>query len=257
MLESRDDAYSSAFSSTALSDKSRSLKARATSDPWDFTWIHNYTALGDSYAAGIGAGNASSGSGDAVCSRYDGAFPVILNSYLNNLQAFQFIACTGDTSNDVVTKQISTLADSSLDLVTVSAGGNDVGFRSVLEACVYLTTTQQACTDAINDAGGPTKIAQLRSSVDSVISTLAPKMKAGHVVIWALYAEFWNSVPNYCDNQTWAYWDPLGIAGLKLTSDNRNEMNKLVNYVNGNISSVIASSTGSNRPSQLNIVTAM
>src|SRR4051812_47353361 len=50
-------------------------------DPWDFSWVQKWAALGDSYAAGIGAGKSL---GSSSCSRYDASYP----SYINGEDGF-------------------------------------------------------------------------------------------------------------------------------------------------------------------------
>ena len=72
-------------------------------DPEDFSAIKNVATIGDSYAAGIGAGVRT----DFSCSRYDHSYPALLASYegLENA-TFQFLACSGALSTDVLAKQV-------------------------------------------------------------------------------------------------------------------------------------------------------
>lgn len=231
---------------------SRSLAPRSLAkrdDPpniYDFTWIKHYVAVGDSYAAGIGAGNALNGPGDKDCSRYDQAYPVLLNSALES-DKFDNLACSGATSQDIRDKQINTIADGSADLITVSAGGNDVGFEAILKACVYLATDQAGCDKALTD--GHNNVAKMRENIDSMVADLSRKVSKDGVIIYTMYAKFWNDAENYCDQQTWSFWDPLGtgILGLKLSHQNRQAMNKLTDEVNSAISSVVASARSSTR----------
>lgn len=110
----------------------------------DWGWVKSYAALGDSYAAGIGVGALESASDATECSRYDGGYPRKVQSIVN-AENFQFVACSGDVSKDVVEKQGFKLQNTDpfrnekkFDLITVSAGGNDVGFSDVLENCLFL-----------------------------------------------------------------------------------------------------------------------
>ena len=223
----------------------RSLEKRDSPNIYDVSWVKTQVAVGDSYAAGLGAGNPLSGPGDADCKRFDAANPVLLNNALATT-TFTNIPCSGATSQDIIDKQISTLTKGSADLITVSAGGNDVGFTAVLSACVYLTTTQSACDDAIKAAEG--QIQAMSVNIDKMLSDLAPILSKDGMILYSAYAQFWNDAPNYCDDISWAYWDPLGIAGgLKLTSNNRKAMNKLVSDVNAAIFRVVASARSSTR----------
>ena len=72
-------------------------------DPEDFSGIKQIVSIGDSYAAGIGAGARI----DWACSRYDHSYPALLvqDERLTNA-AFQFLACSGATAVDILNKQI-------------------------------------------------------------------------------------------------------------------------------------------------------
>lgn len=103
------------------------LKARdPTTDIYDYSWIKNWAAIGDSFTAGIGSGNPLSESkSDTDCSRYDYSYPSILNRFFGgSIQSFQYPACSGATSADIY-NQVSALPNN-LDLVVLSAGGNDL-----------------------------------------------------------------------------------------------------------------------------------
>jgi lysophospholipase L1-like esterase len=102
------------------------LDPRAGPNPADFSWIKKWAAIGDSFTAGIGAGSLySREGGDYKCSRYDHAYPAIINRALGpSVQDFQFVACTGDRSVQIY-EQVSNMKGSQ-DLVIMTAGGNDL-----------------------------------------------------------------------------------------------------------------------------------
>lgn len=89
-----------------------------------------YTALGDSYSSGVGT-RAYITDGTA-CKRSRYAYPSLVAA-ARHMQ-LRFGACSGATSVDVVNRQLGFLT-SATTLVTVSAGGNDAGFSSVLTEC--------------------------------------------------------------------------------------------------------------------------
>ncbi|KAI9877135.1 MAG: hypothetical protein M1830_004710 [Pleopsidium flavum] len=100
--------------------------------------IKAWAALGDSFASGIGAGRKIGGVGDYLCSRYDESYPYVINndpSLGQGNRKFQNFACSGHTTLDVLNKQLSTLDKP--QMVTVSAGGNDVGLADILNHCIY------------------------------------------------------------------------------------------------------------------------
>ncbi len=106
-----------------------------------------WTAFGDSFSAGPGAGADYGGSGD--CRRRTGAFPNQLNTSpalsTNPAHVFDFVACSGARIVDVLSKtsndgQLDTFRDNAVDyrdFATISIGGNDVGFSNTLDACVF------------------------------------------------------------------------------------------------------------------------
>jgi lysophospholipase L1-like esterase len=92
----------------------------------DYSWVRNWAAVGDSFTAGIGSGNLYSElDNDLDCSRYDYTYPTIINRYFEpSVRRFTYTACSGATTPDIY-KQITALP-TGLDLVVMSAGGNDL-----------------------------------------------------------------------------------------------------------------------------------
>jgi lysophospholipase L1-like esterase len=90
----------------------------------------NYTALGDSYASGVGSRTYFSDSGS--CYRSPLAYPVLTAGRVG--ATLTFAACSGARIADVVNNQLGSLS-ATTTLVTVQVGGNDAGFVSVIESC--------------------------------------------------------------------------------------------------------------------------
>lgn len=199
----------------------------------------NFAVLGDSYAAGIGAGEVLKGEDDKKCSRYDEAYGFVLNKLADGKPDFQFKACSGDTSADIK-KQVSALKDKSQDLVTMSAGGNDALLSEILKDCIFLPTSDEKCDEAL---GKSRKVidGELQGNIKSLLKLLDGKVKDGGVVLYTLYATFFNSETDPCDHQTWNMLE--GIIpidnGMKLTKDLRRKLNKLVTDANAKIASAI------------------
>ena len=106
----------------------------------------NYVALGDSYSSGVGAGSYISSSGD--CDRSTNAYPYLWAS-ANSPASFAFAACSGATTDTVESGQLSSLS-SSTNLVSITVGGNDVGFSDIMTTCVLGSTS--SCVAAVNEA---------------------------------------------------------------------------------------------------------
>jgi hypothetical protein len=100
----------------------------------------HYVALGDSYSAGVGAGG-NSGSCDQSPNAY-----TALWAKANSLASYTSAACSGATTSDVINSQLSSLS-SSTTLVSITIGGNDVGFSSIMETCVLHSTS--SCQSAV------------------------------------------------------------------------------------------------------------
>jgi lysophospholipase L1-like esterase len=101
----------------------------------------HYVALGDSYSSGVGAG-AAGGS----CGQSPNAFPALW-AKANSPASFTFAACSGATTSDVVGSQLSSLSTSTT-LVSITIGGNDVGFSTIMETCVLKSTS--SCESAVS-----------------------------------------------------------------------------------------------------------
>lgn len=103
----------------------------------------NYVALGDSYSSGVGAGSVS-----GSCGQSPNAYPALWAT-ANSPASFTFAACSGAKTGDVISSQLSSLR-SSTTLVSITIGGNDVGFSSIMETCVLLSTS--SCESAVASA---------------------------------------------------------------------------------------------------------
>src|ERR1700691_197798 len=101
----------------------------------------HYVALGDSYSSAVGAGDYSDGS----CDQSSNAYPVLWAD-ATAPASFANETCSGATTSSVLSSQLSPLS-SSTTLVSITVGGNDVGFSSVMETCVLESTS--SCLKAL------------------------------------------------------------------------------------------------------------
>src|SRR5882757_8164160 len=124
----------------------------------------NYVALGDSYSAGVGAGGTTSG-GD--CDRSTNAYPALWAA-AHSPASFTFAACSGAKTSDVLSSQVSSLS-SSTTLVSLTIGGNDAGFSSVMQSCVLGST--DSCVSAVNTAKTFVET-QLPAKLDTTLQTI-------------------------------------------------------------------------------------
>ncbi|WP_411104307.1 SGNH/GDSL hydrolase family protein [Streptomyces sp. cmx-4-9] len=120
-----------------------------------------YVALGDSYSSGVGAGSYLSDSGS--CQRSSKAYPSLWAA-ANAPASFVFTACSGATTSTVKSSQLTPL-NSTTTLVSVTAGGNDVGFASVMQTCVL--QSEATCVSAVDRA-----VAQVNTTLPGSLSAL-------------------------------------------------------------------------------------
>ena len=149
-----------------------------------------YVAMGDSYSSGLGAGDyGSSGS----CYRSANAYPELWAS-ASAPASFAFVACAGATTTDVINSQLTAL-NSGTSLVSITIGGNDVGFASVMETCVLGSTSD--CVSAIDQAEYLTQT-QLPGELNTLFSDIRAHAPNARVVVLG-YPDFYDlSLSQYC-----------------------------------------------------------
>jgi lysophospholipase L1-like esterase len=140
------------------------------------TAADHYVALGDSYSSGVGAGSYISSSGS--CDRSTNAYSQLwANS--RHPASYVSVACSGATTQDVLNNQISAL-NSSTTLVSITIGGNDVGFSSVMQTCVL--DSDSACLNAINTATTQAKTI-LPGRLADTFAAIRQAAPSAHVVV--------------------------------------------------------------------------
>ena len=166
-----------------------------------------YVALGDSYAAVGRVAPGSWGAGPVACVRTDDAYPTVVARELG-VDTFVNASCGGAVTSDFLATgrtgappQFDAL-DPGTDLVTLTIGGNDVGFASVIIACAlrpnfapellpavdavtasmtrdFDTTT--GCADVIDRQAGQA-LRTLDGKMDAVYSEIARRAPEARVV---------------------------------------------------------------------------
>ncbi|GAA2481376.1 hypothetical protein GCM10009858_18800 [Terrabacter carboxydivorans] len=166
-----------------------------------------YVALGDSYSSGTGTRTYISDG--TSCQRSVYAYPSLDAAALG--LSLNFRACSGATVADVTNTQLSALS-STTAYVTISVGGNDAGFASVLTTCAQPSWLSN-CNGAIDTAQStinntiPGRLATLYSS----IRAKAPNAR----VIVVGYPRIFNGED--CNALTW--FSPTEESRLNATAD--------------------------------------
>lgn len=148
-------------SSSSSSSRSSTGSGPATSTTLPPLKPRIYAALGDSYAAGEGLPPFEAGSGQ--CHRSPSAYPRLVAAQEGS--ALDFAACTGATVDMVVGPggQVASV-DPASDLVTITVGGNDVGFATVVGDCLV----------------DPDPCSHLDAQVEAALARLGPALEAAY-----------------------------------------------------------------------------
>ncbi|MGH8793717.1 MAG: SGNH/GDSL hydrolase family protein [Stackebrandtia sp.] len=142
-----------------------------------------YTALGDSYASGTGTREYFVEN----CQKSNLAYPALIAN--SNGYELDFAACSGAKIPDVRNNQLAGL-DANTGLVTISVGGNDIGWADVVLSCAR--PWPWTCWGDIDEATRKIQ-EELPGALDSLYSEIraaAPNAK----VIVAGYPRLFNGV---------------------------------------------------------------
>jgi lysophospholipase L1-like esterase len=121
----------------------------------------DYVALGDSYAAGVGAGSYT----DLTCFQSPLGYPELLDER-KQIHLTANATCSGATVRDVALTVGSAGADT--DLVTLTVGGNDVNYIGVIFACGQGVAACEGAVGATVTGVLPLLAAQLDALYDSI-----------------------------------------------------------------------------------------
>lgn len=167
----------------------------------------SYVALGDSYSSGTGT-RAYLADGTS-CQRSVYAYPSLIASAKG--YSLNFRACSGATIADVAGTQLSALAPTT-SYVSLSVGGNDAAFVSVLTECAK-PAWMSNCTAAI-DRAQAIITGQLPGSLDSLYDQIRARAPHASVTV-AGYPRIFNGED--CNAATW--FSPAEEARLNATAD--------------------------------------
>ena len=179
----------------------------------------SYVALGDSYSSGVGT--RSYLNDGSSCQRSVYAYPSLIAAAKG--YALNFRACSGATVADVTNSQLSALSAANA-YVTISVGGNDAGFASVLTTCAQPSWLSN-CTGAVD--GAQRYIAKtLPGSLRTLYASIRAKAPNATVVVVG-YPRIFNGTD--CNLLTW-------FSGSEMT-----RLNQTANQLDSTIAAAAAS----------------
>ncbi|GAB1335624.1 SGNH family lipase [Streptomyces sp. E-15] len=135
-----------------------------------------YVALGDSYSSGVGAGDYLESGKE--CKRSSRAFPVLW-AEAHAPATFSFAACNGAGVKDVLADQLGHLS-ARTGLVTLTVGGHDSGFVTVLATCAL--GGAERCRSAVSRARA-TMDGSLAADLDRLYTAVRGRAPAARVVV--------------------------------------------------------------------------
>ena len=153
--------------------------ATAQSKPWKNPDV-SYVALGDSYAAGQGAGSYEN-----ACMQSSLSYPERLDD-IKHVKLIADASCSGATTRDVLVQQLSVVRkNKNIGLVTVTVGANDLGGTGVVAACAASISSPE-CRAALDAAYAlmtpqsstvPSRLALRLTAALGTVAATAPRAK--------------------------------------------------------------------------------
>jgi lysophospholipase L1-like esterase len=133
---------------------------------------YSYVALGDSYSSGVGTNSYTLSS---ACKRSVYAYPYVYTQKHPGT-SLTFAACSGAKTSDVLATQAQSVT-STTTLVTMTIGGNDIGFADLIYQC-----TLSNCSSALDSTRANLE-ARLGASLDNVYSTVKSRAAFGATIV--------------------------------------------------------------------------
>jgi lysophospholipase L1-like esterase len=165
-----------------------------------------YVALGDSYSSGTGTREYF----NSTCQRSVYAYPYLLSQRRANT-TLVFAACSGARTGDVLNTQVSSLT-SGTGFVSITIGGNDAGFSSVITECAQPSWSSD-CDGAINTAQAYIRTT-LPGRLDLVYNAIKSRSPSAKVIVLGYPRIF---MGEDCNAGTW--FSSTEMTRLNATAD--------------------------------------
>ncbi|WP_019630638.1 SGNH/GDSL hydrolase family protein [Actinomadura atramentaria] len=192
-------------------------------DPATAAAAGSYVALGDSYSAGVGAeATVADQNPLARCHRTSKAY------YHAVAAAFPFkgggfYACSGATVNDVLhgrfgePPQIGRV-DANTTLVTLSIGGNDIGFSKIIAGCVVKLPWSGSCTKQGGDIAR--RMAALRTALPDLLDQITDRAPRARVLVMGY--------PHAFSEVNGAAGDNISVAEQRWLNAQTHDLNEII-----------------------------
>lgn len=181
----------------------------------DATGILGYADSGDSYASGMGTGTTS---GDKCRVRSNNYGDLLFHSFSDQSISYERRSCSGDTTDGLYSQIDGWGNANQAAVVTVTMGGNDLGFTDLVWYCVITPYTglntgsrnRKLCIDCenkardhMNDISDQGLRAHLKEGYLRILRKTARRDPDVYV---ASYQTFFKEDTTDCDQSSFHYW---------------------------------------------------
>mgnify|MGYP001409540159 CR=1 FL=1 len=208
---------------TAKADPAQAQQRRTPLTPVEAATQGTYVALGDSYSSGLGAeATAADQNPLERCQRTSRAYyHQVARSF--PFKGSAFWACSGATTRTFLTGKSGepsqlTRIDANTSLITLSIGGNDVGFSKVLAGCVLKLPFSRSCSDQGRDVA--TRMAELRRSLPDLYAKINARAPRARVLVLG-YPRAFSEVEG-------AAGDNISVADQQWLNARARDLNELI-----------------------------
>jgi lysophospholipase L1-like esterase len=218
--------------------------------------IPEWTAMGDSYASGVGAGPQPADDTNR-CFRFPNAYPVVLQAGLKPVPSkFNNVACSGNTFKQIREKELLDEPEDdgnngrrpawgeAPEFVTITMGGNDIGILNLIATCVLsFKLWGMNCKEVIQYGHDTINSQQFKDDLNGLIKAVVEKGRGTNVgerfkVFVVGYAQFFNQETTQCNDVSFKpSWNPL--PAQKLIVERRKAMNELALALNKALSDAV------------------
>ena len=209
--------------------------------------ITEWTAIGDSYASGMGAGALPQDPDPERCFRCSRAYAKIMQSGQGSLQPnpekFNFVACNGAVFSEILDKQVNERGrpgrpawGTAPEFATITMGGNDIGILPLILTCIYsIPILGRGCDTVIQRAFDILISQKFKYGAFKVIHFVRNQGKTlygpnFHIFVTG-YAQLFNSDTKQCDGVTFKP-DHIRLPAQYLTQSRRRRINELFRTLN-------------------------
>ena len=159
--------------------------------------ITEWTAMGDSYASGVGAGEQPEDDTNR-CFRFPNAYPAVMQSGPGSLQPnpqkWNNVACSGNTASQILDKEFLDQPEDDgkngqrpawgdkPEFVTLTMGGNDIGILNLISTCILsFKLWGKNCEEVIQEGMSIAQSDELKANFTAVIEKAYTKGRSTSV----------------------------------------------------------------------------